>query len=70
MMLEAPDTSILNDNLRFVKVIIAFLCHNSQFFKIYILQNEFDDQLNSLFTEHQEQTRAPFKMVRPYPGEY
>lgn len=39
-------------------------------FKFNILQNEIDDQLNSLFTEHQEQTRAPFKMVRPYPGEY
>jgi len=48
-MLEQPETSPLEKNLRFVK-------------------NEIDEQLNELFTESQQQSRAPFKMVRPYPG--
>jgi hypothetical protein len=49
-MLDQPETSILEQNLRFVK-------------------NEFDEQLTELFNEQKQQkSRAPFKMVRPYPG--
>jgi len=49
-MLDQPETSPLEKNLRFVK-------------------NEIDEQLTELFTESQQQSsRAPFKMVKPYPG--
>jgi len=48
-MLDQPETSPLEKNLRFVK-------------------NEIDDQLNEMFAESQQQSPAPFKMVKPYPG--
>ena len=69
-MLEQPETSPLEMNLRFVKV--TWKKNQNSFrdviFRIFP-QNEAEDQLNEMFTESQkQQSRAPFKMIKPYPG--